>query len=82
MSDNVIQFCSIKHEKHTPPSENDLIVDGAVGKVLQHLDERGYNIYNEKDIGLICEAINSALRRIENKKHSLQELADKIIVVT
>lgn len=78
--DNVISLCGVRRE--VEQSAEQTFVDDAMSTLLCFLQEGGYHVTNEHDLGLICETITSALHRSKGTHHSLQELAEQIIVIT
>ena len=59
----------------------DLAIDEVIPELLSNLGSFNLYIDNEKDIGMIVEAIKSGLLRSNNIKHELQSITDRLIKI-
>ena len=59
----------------------ELAIDEVIPELLNKLGSFNLYIDNEKDIGMIVEAIKSGLLRSNNIKHELQSITDRLIKI-
>ena len=56
-------------------------LDEIVPDLLNHLGSFNFYIQDEKDIGMVLEAIKSGVFRTMNIKHELQDVTDQLIKI-